>query len=114
MSIVRILSIYILAGLAEIGGGYLVWHWLRSGKPVFWGIAGAIILVMYGIIATFQPAGFSKVYSTYGGVFVLISVAWGYSVDGTIPSMRDWLGLTLIVGSVLLMITEKPPNPEVW
>jgi small multidrug resistance family-3 protein len=31
------LSLFALAGLCEIGGGYLVWLWLREGKTVLWG-----------------------------------------------------------------------------
>lgn len=27
------LGLFALAGLCEIGGGYLVWLWLREGKP---------------------------------------------------------------------------------
>ncbi len=26
--------LFLLAGLAEIGGGYLIWLWLREGKPL--------------------------------------------------------------------------------
>ena len=32
------IAIFILAGIAEIGGGYLIWQWLREGKPYYWGI----------------------------------------------------------------------------
>jgi small multidrug resistance family-3 protein len=35
--------LFILAGLAEIGGGYLIWLSLREGKHVVWGIGGGII-----------------------------------------------------------------------
>lgn len=56
--------LFILAGLAEIGGGYLIWLWLREGKPVLWGISGALILALYGIIATFQTfPSFGRVYA---------------------------------------------------
>jgi small multidrug resistance family-3 protein len=34
MEIVRSLILFALAGLAEIGGGWLVWQWLRNN----WGI----------------------------------------------------------------------------
>jgi hypothetical protein len=37
-----------LAGLCEIGGGYLVWLWLREGKSLWYGMLGAIILILYG------------------------------------------------------------------
>lgn len=44
-------GLFVLAGLCEIGGGYLVWGWMREQKPLFWGLAGATILALYGVIA---------------------------------------------------------------
>ena len=62
---------FILAGLAEIGGGYLVWLYMRDDKGPVYLLAGAIILFLYGLIPTFQPeASFGKVYAAYGGVFI--------------------------------------------
>ena len=47
---------FILAGLAEIGGGYLVWLYMRDDKGPVYLLAGAFILFLYGIIPTFmQP-----------------------------------------------------------
>jgi small multidrug resistance family-3 protein len=34
MIIAKSITYFILAGLCEIGGGYLVWLWLREGKPI--------------------------------------------------------------------------------
>jgi len=31
--ILRSLALFVLAGLCEIGGGYLVWQWWRNGAP---------------------------------------------------------------------------------
>jgi drug/metabolite transporter superfamily protein YnfA len=50
----RAVSLFSAAGLAEIGGGYLVWGWLREGAPVIVGVIGALILVTYGVIPTLQ------------------------------------------------------------
>ena len=49
---VKSIIYFVLAGLCEIGGGYLVWLWLREGKPVRYAFVGAIVLVLYGIIST--------------------------------------------------------------
>ncbi len=46
--------LFIFAGFAEIGGGYLIWLWLREGKPFYWGAFGGLALALYGVIATFQ------------------------------------------------------------
>lgn len=68
------ISSFVLAGLCEIGGGWLVWRWLREGKGFPWGLAGAVILILYGIIPTYQPAHFGRIYAAYGGFFILLSL----------------------------------------
>jgi small multidrug resistance family-3 protein len=65
---------FILAGLCEIGGGYLIWLWLREGKNILFALAGSVILVVYGIIPTLQPAHFGRVYAAYGGVFIILNL----------------------------------------
>jgi small multidrug resistance family-3 protein len=97
--------LFILAGLAEIGGGYLIWLWLREGKPLSWGILGGIVLVLYGIIATFQKfPSFGRVYAAYGGIFIVLSVLWGWGIDKKSPDVYDWVGagICLIGASVIL------------
>ncbi|SHM88899.1 Uncharacterised BCR, YnfA/UPF0060 family [Cyclobacterium lianum] len=39
--IIKSLGIFVLAGLCEIGGGYMVWLTLREGKPWWIGVLGA-------------------------------------------------------------------------
>lgn len=58
------IAIFILAGLCEIGGGYLIWLWLRDAQSPLLGMLGGILLITYGIIATFQVfPTFSRVYA---------------------------------------------------
>lgn len=92
MLILKSALLFILAGLCEIGGGYLVWQWLRNGKTPFWAVLGAIILFLYGIIPTLQPAHFGRVYAAYGGVFVILSILWGWVIDRKSPDAFDLLG----------------------
>ncbi len=102
----RIQSIFyfIIAGLFEIGGGYLVWLWLREGKPWHFGLAGAIVLVLYGVIPTLQPAHFGRVYAAYGGVFIVLSILWGWKVDKVSPDRFDVIGgLVALIGVGIIM-----------
>ena len=71
------LGLFFFAALLEIGGGYLVWKWLRVHKRKIFGLIGALILFSYGIIMTLQPEDFGKVYASYGGIFVVSSIIWG-------------------------------------
>jgi len=97
--------LFLLAGLAEIGGGYLVWLWLREAKPVWYGIIGGLILVLYGIIPTFQKyPSFGRVYAAYGGVFVILSVLWGWGIDRKTPDVYDWIGALICMIGVSVML----------
>jgi small multidrug resistance family-3 protein len=68
------LALFFLAALFEIGGGYLVWLWLRENKGALFGLLGGLTLAVYGIIPTFQPAHFGRVYAAYGGIFIVSSL----------------------------------------
>ena len=69
--IIVTLLFFFVAGLCEIGGGYLVWLWLREKKTIVLGALGGIVLFVYGIIPTLQPAEFGRVYAAYGGIFIV-------------------------------------------
>lgn len=97
--------LFIVAGLAEIGGGYLVWLWLRESRPLGYGLAGAVILIAYGIIPTLQKfPSFGKVYAAYGGVFIVLAVLWGWLVDKKTPDMYDWIGAVICVIGVSVIL----------
>lgn len=97
--------IFMIAGLAEIGGGYLVWLWLREGRPYGYGIVGSLILVLYGIIPTLQQFPlFGRVYAAYGGVFVIMAVLWGWGIDKKTPDVYDWIGALLCLAGVAVML----------
>ncbi len=95
---------FLLAGLCEIGGGYLVWLWLREGKPAWYALIGAVVLVLYGIIPTFQPAHFGRVYAAYGGVFIVLSILWGWKIDKITPDRFDLIGgFVALIGVAIIM-----------
>jgi len=108
MKIFYSILLFVLAGLCEIGGGYLVWLWLRENKPWWFGVIGGIILVLYGVVATWQPANFGRVYAAYGGVFIIMAILWGWKVDGFIPDRYDIIGgIVALVGMGIIMYAPR-------
>jgi len=100
----RSIALFALAGLMEIGGGYLVWLWLREGRAVVFGVLGGLLLFLYGVVPTLQTAHFGRVYAAYGGVFVVLSLLWGWWVDGHKPDAPEIAGSALcIVGVAVIM-----------
>lgn len=102
--IARSLFFFLLAGLCEIGGGYLMWLWIRDGRGLWFAVLGAAVLVLYGIIPTFQPANFGRVYAAYGGIFIVLSILWGWQIDKIAPDRFDLLGgLIALIGVIIIM-----------
>jgi Uncharacterized conserved protein len=97
------IALFFLAALFEIGGGYLVWLWLRENKGVIFGLLGGLTLAIYGIIPTFQPAHFGRVYAAYGGIFIVSSLIWGALIDKKKPDKYEIIGSMIALAGVLIM-----------
>ncbi len=108
MLIAKSLFYFLIAGLCEIGGGYLVWLWLRESKSIIYGIVGALIMVVYAIIPTLQPAHFGRVYAAYGGIFIILSILWGWKIDKITPDKFDIIGATIsLIGVIIIMYMPR-------
>ena len=102
------IGLFLLAALAEIGGGYLVWLWIRQKKRIIFGIIGGIILFTYGIIPTLQPSNFGRVYAAYGGFFIISSILWGMFVDKKRPDKFEIIGsMVAVLGAVIIFYAPR-------
>jgi small multidrug resistance family-3 protein len=101
---IQSLFLFVLAGLCEIGGGYLFWLWLREGKSIGLAVLGVIALGLYGIVPTLQLVSFGRAYAAYGGIFIVLSMGWGWWVDRIAPDKFDLLGAWLAFLGVLVMM----------
>ena len=102
--IAQSIGLFVLAGLLEIGGGYLVWLWIREGRGFLLGALGGLVLFLYGVVPPFQPAHFGRVYAAYGGVFIVLAILWGWRVDGVRPDRPEIVGAVIcIIGVAVIM-----------
>ena len=99
--IVKVFALFLLSGLAEIGGGWLVWQAVRAGKPWWWALLGSASLTLYGFIPTLQPlSDFGRLYAAYGGIFIALSYCWGMRFDGFRMDRGDVLGSLMAFAGV--------------
>ncbi len=91
METLKSIAYFVLAGLFEIGGGILIWLWTREGKSLWYAVFGAVILILYGIVPTLQHANFGRVNAAYGGIFIVLSVLWGWGLTTKRPI--NWIYL---------------------
>ncbi len=102
------LGLFLLAALGEIGGGYLIWLWIRQKKKIILGVVGGVVLFTYGIIPTFQPSNFGRVYAAYGGFFIIASILWGMFVDKKKLDRYEIIGsLVAVLGAAIIFYAPR-------
>jgi len=106
MTVVRIVLLFVLAAVAEIGGAWLIWQAVRENRGWLFALLGIVSLGAYGFVAAFQPdANFGRVLAAYGGVFVAGSLAWGIVVDGFKPTTWDYVGSAVsLLGAGIIVL----------
>jgi drug/metabolite transporter superfamily protein YnfA len=103
------LAVFLLSGIFEIGGGWLIWQGVRGDgdgnqKPWYWILGGVIAIITYGFIPTLQPEGanFARVYAVYGGAFIGMSYLWGLITEGSRIDTGDWIGIIMSFTGVMI------------
>jgi small multidrug resistance family-3 protein len=109
LSSMRPAALFLAAGLLEIGGGYLVWLWLREQRALALGVLGFVALALYGVVPVLQPREhpFGRVYAAYGAVFIALSALWGWLLDGKRPDLRDAIGVAICLAGAMVMIWPR-------
>ena len=109
VSTARTIALFVVAAVAEIGGAWLIWQGAREHRGVAWIGAGIAALAAYGFVATLQEDGnFGRILAAYGGIFVAGSLAWGIVMDGFEPDRYDYLGATIcLVGVGVIMFAPR-------
>ncbi len=102
-------GLFVLAGLCEIGGGYLVWGWMREHKPLLWALLGALVLA--GLRCGGRPATHLRVRAGLRRLRRHLHRALarvGIIVDGFRPDRWDLLGAAICIVGVFVMVA--PPR----
>lgn len=101
--------IYIAAALAEIGGCFAFWAWLRLGKSVWWIVPGAASLLLFAYLLTLVPSDAAgRAFAAYGGVYIVASLAWLWAVEGVRPDRWDVSGAALcLIGAAVILFGPR-------
>ena len=71
------------------------------------GALGGLILFLYGIIPTFQPTYFHRIYATYGGIFIVMALFWGFIFERDEPDIFDIVGAVVAIAGVIIIILDR-------
>jgi small multidrug resistance family-3 protein len=75
-----VVPLFLLTALAEIGGCYLVFLWMKGGRSALYLAGAAMLLGLFAWLLSFHPSA-GRAYAAYGGVYVASAVLWGWLVE---------------------------------
>jgi small multidrug resistance family-3 protein len=99
------LLIYLAAALAEIGGCFSFWAWLRMGKSPLWLVPGCGSLVLFAWLLTLVDSSEAgRAYAAYGGIYITSALFWLWIAEGVRPDRWDLGGAALcLVGTCVIL-----------
>ncbi len=102
-------AIYAAAALAEIGGCFSFWAWLRLGKSAWLVVPGMASLAAFAYLLTLidsEAAG--RAYAAYGGVYIAASLVWLWQVEGLRPDRYDLTGAAIcLAGAAIILLAPR-------
>jgi small multidrug resistance family-3 protein len=104
LSWMRVPMLFILTAIAEIGGCYLAYLWLRKDGPAWLLVPAAACLALFAWLLTLHPQAAGRVYAAYGGVYVAMALLWLWLVEGNTPDRWDLIGATVAVAGMAIIM----------
>ena len=104
-----VIAIYAAAALAEIAGCFAFWAWLRNGQSAWWIAPGIASLILFAWLLTLVPtAAAGRAFAAYGGVYIVASLAWMWTIEKTPPDNWDAVGAVLsIAGAAVILLAPR-------
>lgn len=97
--------VYAAAALAEIAGCFSFWAWQRAGRSAWVLAPGVASLVLFAwLLARVDSAAAGRAYAAYGGVYIVASLIWLWTVEGVRPDRADVAGAALcLLGAAVIL-----------
>ena len=98
-------ALFVLAAFFEIAGCFAFWVWLRRGGTPLAALVGVASLIAFAFALTRVDSAFAgRAYAAYGGIYIVVSLAWLWVVEGQAPTRTDLVGAALAVAGALVII----------
>jgi small multidrug resistance family-3 protein len=101
--------VYLGAAIAEIGGCFAFWGWLRLAKPMWWLLPGVLSLVAFAYLLTLvETNAAGRAYAAYGGVYIVASLFWLWGVESVRPDGWDTAGAAIcLLGATIILMGPR-------
>ena len=98
MEAARVFALFVVTAIAEIVGCYLPYLWLKRDGSILLLVPAAAALTAFVWLLTPHPHAAGRTYAAYGGIYIVVALAWLLTVERIAPDRWDLIGgaVTLI------------------
>ena len=92
MEAVKVLALFVVTAVAEIAGSYLPYLWLKREGSILLLIPAAAALASFVWLLSLHPHAAGRTYAAYGGIYIVVALAWLLVVQRIMPDRWDLIG----------------------
>jgi small multidrug resistance family-3 protein len=105
-TLAQTVALFVLTAVAEIGGCYLVYLWLKKGAAVWLLAPAAASLALFAFLLTLHPFAAGRTYAAYGCVYIGAAIAWLWAVEGIRPTAWDAAGVAIALTGMAVIVLQ--------
>jgi small multidrug resistance family-3 protein len=92
MEAARVFALFVVTAIAEIIGCYLPYLWLKRDGSILLLVPAAAALAAFVWLLALHPHAAGRTYAAYGGIYIVVAIAWLLTVDRVVPDRWDLIG----------------------
>lgn len=93
-----------LTALAEIFGCYCIYVWFKKAASNWFLALAALCLILFAWLLFLHPEASGRIYATYGGIYIALSISWLKFVDNIKLSTFVLIGAGIILLGTLVIV----------
>jgi small multidrug resistance family-3 protein len=103
MDAARVFALFVVTAIAEIVGCYLPYLWLRRGGSILLLVPAVAALAAFVWLLTLHPHAAGRTYAAYGGIYIVVALAWLLTVERIVPDRWDLIGGAVTLAGMALI-----------
>ena len=103
MEAANALAPFIPTRIAEIIGCYLPDPWLRRDGSIFLLLTAVAALAVFVWLLTLHPHVAGRTYAAYGGIYIVVALAWLFAIERIIPDRWDLIGGAVTLAGMVII-----------
>ena len=103
MEAVKVFALFVATAIAEIVGCFLPYLWLKRDGSILLLVPAAAALAVFVWLLTLHPHAAGRTYAAYGGIYIVVALAWLLAIERVVPDRWDLIGGAMTLAGMAII-----------